>query len=170
MPLIPLALNILGAIAPLAAPAIGRAIAGDKGEEVAQQVVGIAETITGKKGSEVIDALKADPNLVLQFQQGLMQLQVEIFKAEVQAERDVIVAEAQSDSWVTKNWRPVTMLTFTALVVAKWLGFTAPGVSPEVEMAILEIIKYGLSGYVVGRSAEQIAKVIAPAIAGRNGD
>jgi hypothetical protein len=167
VPLIPLALQLLTTFAPIAAPAIGKMLAGDKGEEIATQVVSAAEALTGKKGNDVVEALRADPNLVLQYQQGLMQLQVELFKAEVNAQRDVIVTEAQSDSWITKNWRPVTMLTFTALVVAKWLGFTAPGVTQEIELAILEIIKYGLSGYVVGRSAEQIARVMAPAMLGR---
>jgi hypothetical protein len=161
MPLIPIALALLQAFAPIAAPAIGRALGGDKGEEVAKQVVGAAEALTGKKGSEVIDALKADPNLVLQFQSHVAQLQVEVFKTELQAQRDVIIAEASSDSWITKNWRPVTMLTFVGLLVAKWLGFTAPGIGEPEQLALMEIIKYGLSGYVVGRSAEKIAPMLA---------
>lgn len=161
MPLIPLALSLLQAFAPVAAPAIGRALAGDKGEEVARQLVGAAETLTGKKGSEVIDALKADPNLVLQFQSHVSQLQVDIFKTEIQAQRDVIIAEASSESWITKNWRPLTMLTFVGLLVAKWLGFTATGIGEAEQLALMDIIKYGLSGYVVGRSAEKIAPMLA---------
>jgi hypothetical protein len=43
-------------------------------------------------------------------------------------------------------------------VVAKWLGWTAPGITPDQELALLDIIKVGLGGYVVGRSGEKIMK------------
>lgn len=79
--------------------------------------------------------------------------------AELEASKSIIVAEAQSESWIARNWRPITMLTFTSLVVAKWLGFTAPGVTEEIELALLSIIQVGLGGYVIGRSAEKVAKV-----------
>lgn len=161
MPLIPLALQLLTAFAPIAAPAIGKMIAGDKGEDVARQVVDMAESITGQKGPAVLEALKADPNLVMQYQSQLMQYQVEAFKTEINAQKDVIIAEASSDSWITKNWRPLTMLTFVGLLVAKWLGYTAPGITEAEQLALMEIIKYGLSGYVVGRSAEKIAPQLA---------
>jgi hypothetical protein len=76
----------------------------------------------------------------------------------VEAQRDIIVAETQSESWFTANWRPVTMLAFVGLVIAHWLGFTAPGISEEQVMSLLDIVKIGLGGYVVGRSAEKVAE------------
>ncbi len=79
--------------------------------------------------------------------------------AELQAAVSVIVAEAQGGSWVQRSWRPITMLTFVGLIVAKWLGLTAPGVTEAVELELLGIVKVGLGGYVVGRSAEKVAKV-----------
>ena len=79
--------------------------------------------------------------------------------ADLQAAVSVIVAEAQGGSWIQRSWRPITMLTFVALIVARWLGFTAPGISDELEVALLDLIKVGLGGYVVGRSAEKVAKV-----------
>ena len=39
-------------------------------------------------------------------------------------------------------------------------GFTAPGISQEVEMQLMTLIQIGLGGYIVGRSAEKIAKGI----------
>ena len=78
---------------------------------------------------------------------------------EVEAAMKIVVAEAEGGSWIQRSWRPVTMLTFVALIVARWLGLTAPGVTPEVEMALFEIIKIGLGGYVVGRSVEKGIKV-----------
>ena len=67
----------------------------------------------------------------------------------------VVLAEAQGHSWLQRNWRPVTMLTFVALVAAKWLGFTAPGVTEAVEMELMRLIQLGLGGYIVGRSVEK---------------
>jgi|SRR5882672_4020010 len=155
-PLLAIALQLAPMI-----PGVAKLLAGDKAEEVAKTVVEVAEAVTGTTGDKVVDALKANPTLSLQFQQQIMQHQLDWFRTEVTAQRDVIIAEAQSESWITKNWRPLTMLTFTALVVGKWMGWTAPGVTAEVEMQLLEIIKFGLSGYVVGRSAEKVAPYLA---------
>ena len=70
-----------------------------------------------------------------------------------------IRAEATGDSWLQRSWRPLTMLTFVSLIVAKWLGFTAAGVTEAVELALFDIIKVGLGGYVIGRSVEKGIKV-----------
>ena len=34
----------------------------------------------------------------------------------VERQADIIQSEAQSESWLTRNWRPLTMLTFVALI------------------------------------------------------
>lgn len=47
------------------------------------------------------------------------------------------------------------MLTFVALVVAKWLGFTDGGVTEAVELELMRLIQMGLGGYVIGRSVEK---------------
>ncbi len=75
----------------------------------------------------------------------------------VQARSQIVQAEANSESWLARNWRPMTMLTFVGLVVAKWLGFTAEGVSEAIELELMALIQIGLGGYVVGRSTEKIA-------------
>ena len=76
----------------------------------------------------------------------------------------VVMAEAQGESWLQRNWRPLTMLVFVGLVVAKWLGYTAPGVTEAVELSLMSLIQIGLGGYVVGRSLEKIAPSIAAAL------
>lgn len=75
----------------------------------------------------------------------------------LEAQIKTIMAEANG-TWLQRSWRPLTMITFVALIVAKWLGFTAPGVSQQIEIELLQIIKAGLGGYVVGRSGEKIVK------------
>ena len=77
----------------------------------------------------------------------------------------VVTAEAQGESWLQRNWRPITMLTFTALVVAKWLGYTVDtGITEAVEIELMHLIQIGLGGYVVGRSAEKIIPQVADII------
>ena len=71
---------------------------------------------------------------------------------------DVILAEARGESWLQRNWRPVTMLTFTGLVVAHWLGFTAENLSEPQTLALLDIVQIGIGGYILGRSGEKMVK------------
>jgi hypothetical protein len=51
--------------------------------------------------------------------------------------------------------------------VARWLGWSAPGISDAEVLKLWDIVQLGLGGYVIGRSAEKIAPSIAQAIASR---
>jgi len=53
------------------------------------------------------------------------------------------------------------MLTFGGLIVARWLGFSAPGISEAEILKLWSIVELGLGGYVIGRSAEKIIPSIA---------
>jgi hypothetical protein len=79
----------------------------------------------------------------------------------------IIQAEARSEHWLAATWRPLVMLTFTALIVARWLGYSAPGISEAEVVKLWSIVELGLGGYVIGRSAEKIAPAIAAAIKAR---
>lgn len=70
----------------------------------------------------------------------------------------ILTTEMQGN-WLQKSWRPIVMLIFTALIVARWLGWSAPNLSQEEYMALWSIVELGLGGYVIGRSAEKIAAV-----------
>ena len=77
--------------------------------------------------------------------------------SELEQAGKIIAAEAAGESWLQRNWRPLTMLTFTGLVVAHWLGYTAPELSEDQIIALLDIVKVGIGGYIFGRSAERIS-------------
>ena len=55
------------------------------------------------------------------------------------------------------------MITFTALIVARWMGWVAPNLSEAEYLKLWSIIEFGLGGYVVGRSVEKVAPAIATA-------
>lgn len=83
-------------------------------------------------------------------------------KAALEAQARVVEAEAKSEHWLTSNWRPIVMLTFASLVVARWFGFSAPNIPLEIENQLWTLLQIGLGGYVAGRSLEKVAEAVAP--------
>lgn len=77
---------------------------------------------------------------------------------------DIVLAEAKSEHFLAACWRPILMLTFGGLIVARWLGYSAPGISEAEVLKLWDIVQLGLGGYVIGRSAEKIAPQIADAL------
>lgn len=78
--------------------------------------------------------------------------------AELEAATKIILAEAQGESWLQRNWRPLTALSFTGCVLAHWLGFTPENLSQESINGLLDIVLAMISGYTLSRSAEKVVK------------
>lgn len=76
----------------------------------------------------------------------------------------IIQTEAASSHWLAANWRPLTMITFVALIVARWFGWAAPDLSDAEYLKLWDIVELGLGGYVIGRSAEKIVPAITAAV------
>ena len=85
------------------------------------------------------------------------------FLAVFVAQADIVKTEAASNHWLAANWRPLLMMTFGGLIVARWFGWAAPGLSEAEYLKLWSIVEFGLGGYVVGRSVEKIAPSIAGA-------
>ena len=76
----------------------------------------------------------------------------------------IIEAEAKGDSWLQRSWRPITMLVFVFIIANNYILFpyislfggtaTALDIPPDM----WDLLKLGLSGYVVGRSIEKSVK------------
>ncbi len=82
---------------------------------------------------------------------------------QLKARAAIIEAEAKSEHWVTSTWRPITMLTFVALVVADQTGLLAFRLADEA----WTLLQIGLGGYVVGRSAEKLVPGIVRSLKSR---
>jgi len=80
------------------------------------------------------------------------------------AAASIVRAEAESEHWLTASWRPILMLVFGGLVVARWFGLTAPGITEAVELKLWSILEVGIGGYVIGRSVEKAAPAVAAAL------
>ena len=92
----------------------------------------------------------------------MYRMATEYEQAVVAEQGKVVRAEATGESWLQRNWRPVTMLAFVALVISYFYGFTAPNITQGVVERLLAIVQYGLTGYVAGRSGEKIARTMFP--------
>ena len=84
------------------------------------------------------------------------------------AASDIILAEAKSEHWITSSWRPLLMLTITAIVAWNFLF------APLIEMVVVlstgsdlplmidlpeelwMLLTIGVGGYTMGRSGEKI--------------
>jgi len=78
----------------------------------------------------------------------------------IQAQQSIIAAEIQSESWLTRNWRPIIMLTFAWIIVSYTYGLVPENLNPEIMGWIVKVVGAGLGGYTIGRSAEKIAKIV----------
>lgn len=78
--------------------------------------------------------------------------------------KDMVLTEAQGESWLQRNWRPLLMLWFAFLIGAYLFGFTAPGLTPEAITAMFDLVQIGVGGYVIGRSGEKIVSTLAPVL------
>lgn len=83
---------------------------------------------------------------------------------EFTARAQIVMAEAQSSNWLAAAWRPILMLTFGGLIVARWFGWAAPNLSEAEYLKLWDIVELGLGGYVIGRSVEKVAPAIAEAL------
>ena len=72
------------------------------------------------------------------------------------AQAGLVAAEAGGASWLQRNWRPITMLSFLGLVIADAFGLLAFRLADQAWL----LLQIGLGGYVVGRSVEKISPQI----------
>ena len=79
-------------------------------------------------------------------------------KTELENATKIITAEAQGESWLQRNWRPLLMLWFAGLIGAHWLGYTPANLPEEQVIGLLDIVQVGVGGYVIGRTAEKVIK------------
>lgn len=85
-------------------------------------------------------------------------------QTELQGAIDIIKLEAGGGSWIKQNWRPLTMLSFLALLFLYWFGVHPENMAESTINELFGLIKLGLSGYIIGRSAEKIVPEVAKVI------
>ena len=100
---------------------------------------------------KALDKILPDPQARAEAKLKLIELSQQGGLKELEASTQTILAE-MSGSWLQRNWRPLSMLTFLVLICADSFGLLEFRLSNEAWI----VFKIGLGGYVVGRSAEKI--------------
>lgn len=118
----------------------------------------------GGQIAEIVNKRIPDRDLAQKLEHELTTLVITKQAEAVTAAADIVKTEAGSGNWLAASWRPITMLTFVALIVARWLGWSAPNLSEDEVLSLWDIVELGLGGYVVGRSVEKIVPSIAEAM------
>ena len=118
------------------------------------------------KVSSIIDQTVEDKDLAnkikAEIKLNLLTKEYEILQKEIEAKRDIIVAEATGQSWIQRNWRPITMLVFVYIIAHNFI--ISPLLSLEqlpIPPDMWELLKLGMGGYIIGRSAEKIVPELA---------
>lgn len=70
-----------------------------------------------------------------------------------ESQASIVIAEANGQSWLQRNWRPIVMLGLFGLVIADSFGILVFRLSTES----WGLLKIGIGGYVIGQSAEVVA-------------
>lgn len=88
-------------------------------------------------------------------------IEMDKFAAQLESQAKVIVAEAQGESWLQRNWRPGVMAIFAIIifnnyVLNPWLAAMFHfDVKMDIPQDMWELLKLGIGGYIVGRSVEK---------------
>jgi uncharacterized membrane protein len=80
------------------------------------------------------------------------------------AQSSVIVAEAQGQSWLQRNWRPGLMVIFAVIILSAWLGYVPRNLPQGFLDHLWGLLETGIGGYVIGRSVEQTARAVVSGI------
>ncbi len=117
-------------------PGIIKWISGsDKAADAASKIVSIAEVVTGKQGPDALDAIKADPALVLQFRQAVAAQEADLDKAFLADRADARKRDAVFIQTGTRNYRADIMFVLAVAVTCGlvWLIWKDPGINEYVK-------------------------------------
>lgn len=120
----------------------------------------------------IIEKVIPDPNKAAEIK---AQMQAEMFRADSEfykAAGSIITTEASGESWLQRNWRPLTMLSFVTIIVnnyivAPYVAFFGSMFGSDISLPILEIpagmwglLQIGIGGYVASRGVEKTVEKI----------
>jgi len=118
--------------------------------------------------TKMVDELTTTDEEKLKLKNKLQQIEndlaVSVMKHEeeqIKAQRDIIVAEIQS-GWLTRNWRPILMISITAIVVNNYIlypylsMFTEKAIILELPDKLWNLMTIGVGGYIASRGGEKI--------------
>jgi VIT1/CCC1 family predicted Fe2+/Mn2+ transporter len=123
----------------------------------------------GDAFAKIMGVFKVDPTKAMEAQSEIEKIKLELagklqdaISSEIEASAKIITAEAQSQSWLPRNVRPLLLLlwglaiTFNALIpiIAR---FWIPGLQPfQMDPWVYKLTAIGFTGYVTARTWEKV--------------
>jgi hypothetical protein len=113
-----------------------------------------------KKVGDALDGLITSEEERLQAKNALQNLFMQEALQSQKIQSEIINAEAKGN-FLQRSWRPILMLGFGFVVL--YSKFIAPAFglpNTELEPDFWELLRLGIGGYVIGRSAEKITNSV----------
>lgn len=113
-----------------------------------------------------VDKAVADKDLAAKLKADLQTQMLQSHTQELQAAARVVEAEAKA-GWFAASWRPLLMYVLIFILIWNYvLGpvvmfFFKASITIELPGDVWTLLQIGLGGYVVGRSAESVARTMA---------
>lgn len=104
----------------------------------------------------IVDKAVEDKDQAGQIKARLNELAITGSFKELEEAAKVIVAEAQGESWLQRNWRPLLMVLFGVIVANNYVLvpiFNLP--AADIPPDMWDLLKLGVGGYVMGRTVEK---------------
>ena len=126
------------------------------------QLLGAVSPIVGalfKTVDKAIDSKEEREKIKQTIQQQVMAGEMK----ELTTAANIILAEAKSESWLARNWRPLLMMVVVLIVANNYLlvpyanAFFNWGIILDLPDALWTLLTIGVGGYTLGRSAEKVS-------------
>lgn len=138
LPIIQLALGLAPVV-----PELVRWISGgdEKATAAATMIVDVAEAVTGKKGAEAVEQVRADPAVMLEFRQRAMELDGQLEAAYLKDRQDARNRDVELAKAGRKNYRSdfLAFLSVIALMFCVWFVATNADMADGAREAVMFI-------------------------------
>jgi len=122
-----------------------------------------AETVLGGIGDAAIKLREAITGDLPPEKKAELQMKLaELDKAVMEAQSSVVIAEAQGQSWLQRNWRPLLMLVIITIVANNYILFPYLSIVTD-KVKVLDLpdklwvlMEIGVGGYILGRTVEKV--------------
>lgn len=114
--------------------------------------------------ASIIDKAVPDRELATRLKHELQVAAISQEAALAKSAGDIIAAEAKSDHPLAAQWRPILMLSITAILLNNYLiapyaqAIFGASVTLELPEPLWTLLTVGVGGYVMGRSAEKAVR------------
>lgn len=124
---------------------------------------------------DVVDQAVTDKDLAAQIKAQIQVKSMEIdhseFVTEITEQSKIIQAEAGSQSWMARNWRPSIMMLFGIIILNNYIlnpwisAMFGVNVMMEIPPEMWGLLKLGIGGYIASRGIEKVAPGVSTTIA-----